>query len=148
MKGVLVVLFALVLPALATPDNDAVALWVQLVHGTHAAAEAQPASWKRIGPDLNKRLTGIFRWQEYWEVARAEIVAEPGRVAKTRLGSERDIAISFKSPTELEVRLYRNGHLVRKAHRTLKQNMTIMGGDADQKEAWFVVVRRDKPQAE
>jgi hypothetical protein len=146
MRRVLWIVLALSAPVMAGPENASLTLWVQLVHAAHAES-VQLAGWKPIGPDLNKRLSGVFRWSDYYEVARQEVAVEPGKVAKVRLQGERDVAISFKSPTEMEVRLYRDGRLVRKAQRSLKQRMTIMGGDSNQNEAWFVVVRRDKPQA-
>ena len=108
----------------------------------------QFAGWKPIGPELNKRLSNVFRWSEYYEVAREQVSVEPGKPAKVRLSGSRDVAISFQSPTEMEVRLYRDGTLVRKAKRKVKQQMTIMGGDSNMAEAWFVVVRRDKPEAQ
>jgi hypothetical protein len=146
MRRVLGILLALSAPVLAGPENASVTLWVQLVHATRGEA-VQFAGWKPIGPELNKRLSDVFRWSDYYEVARKEVAVEPGKLAKVRLVGEHDVAISFKSPTQMEVRLYRDGRLVRKAQRSLKQHMTIMGGDANQNEAWFVVVRRDKPQA-
>lgn len=144
MKSMVGFLLVLVGPLMAGPEHAAQSFWVQLVNA-HQSSVVQPAHWKPIGPDLNKRLSDVFRWREYYEVARQELQVEPGRIAKAKLGSEREIAITFKSPTELEVRLYRDGKLIRKAERNLHQKMTIMGGDGNEREAWFVVVRRDKP---
>ena len=147
MRRVLGILLALAAPVLTGPENSSVTLWVQLVHATRGDS-VQFAGWKSIGPELNKRLSDVFRWSDYYEVSRKEVAIEPGKITKIRLLGERDVAITFKSPTEMEVRLYRDGRLVRTAQRSLKQRMTIMGGDSNQnqKEAWFVVVRRDKPQ--
>lgn len=144
MRCVLGFLLAFSVPLMAGPENTSVTYWVQLVNATQAAT-VQPANWKPIGPELNKRLSDVFRWREYYEVARLELQVEPGRIAKAKLGSEREVAINFKSPTEMEVRLYRDGQLIRKSERNLHQKMTIMGGDGNEREAWFVVVRRDKP---
>jgi hypothetical protein len=144
MKSVLGFLLAFSVPLMAGPENASVTFWVQLVNANQAAS-VQPANWKPIGPELNKRLADVFRWREYYEVARQEVQVEPGKIAKAKLASEREVAISFKSPTELEVRLYRDGQLIRKAQRNLHQKLTIMGGDGNEREAWFVVVRRDKP---
>ena len=145
MRSVLGILLALSAPLLAGPENGTATLWVQLVHATQGDS-VQFAGWKPIGPELNKRLSDVFRWSDYYEVARREVAVEPGKLAKVRLEGDRDVAISFKSPTEMEIRLYRDGRLVRKALRPVKQRLTIMGGDSSQNEAWFVVVRRDKPK--
>jgi hypothetical protein len=145
MKSVVGILLALSVPLVAGPENTSLKLWVQLVHATQAAA-VQPANWKPIGADLNKRLTDVFRWRDYYEVARQEISVEPGKITKASLSKDREVVVTFKSPTELVVRLYRHGEMVRKAERGLNQKMTIMGGDANEREAWFVIVRPDKPQ--
>ncbi|HUR46825.1 MAG TPA: hypothetical protein VMZ27_13185 [Candidatus Saccharimonadales bacterium] len=147
MRVALGILLAFSAPLLAGPDNGAITLWVQLVHATRGET-VQFAGWKPIGPELNKRLSNVFRWSEYYEVAREQVSVEPGKPAKVRLSGSRDVAISFQSPTEMEVRLYRDGTLVRKAQRKVNQQMTIMGGDSNTAEAWFVVVRRDKPEAQ
>jgi hypothetical protein len=147
MKSAVGILLALAVPLIAGPESSSVKLWVQLVHAAKTPS-VQPAHWKPIGPELNKRLTDVFRWRDYYEVARQEISVEPGKITKTLLAKDREVVVTYKSPTELIVRLYRQGELVRKAERGLNQKMTIMGGDANDQEAWFVVVRRDKPKAE
>jgi len=146
MRVALGILLAFSAPLLAGPDNGAVLFWVQLVHATRGES-VQFAGWKPIGPELNKRLSNVFRWSEYYEVGREQVTVETGKLGKVRLAGGRDVAISFQSPTEMEVRLYRDGTLVRKAQRKVKQRMTIMGGDSNTSEAWFVVVRKDKPEA-
>jgi hypothetical protein len=144
MKRLVGFLLVLAVPLLAGPENGSIKLWVQLVHATQSAA-VQPANWKPIGPELSKRLTDVFRWRDYYEVARQEISVEPGKITKASLSKDREVVVTFKSPTEMIVRLYRQGTMVRKTERSLNQKMTIMGGDANDREAWFVVVRRDKP---
>lgn len=148
MKFLVGLLLALALPLSAAPDSTSVTLWVQWVCGTQAVDSVQPASWKPIGAELNKRFAKVFRWPTYYEVSRQEIAVEPGRMTRVHLGLDRDVAINFRSPSDLEVRLYHGGKLVRKAQRNLTQKMTIMGGDSSDREAWFLVVRRDKPKAE
>lgn len=145
MKSMVGFLVAIAMPLMAGPENASVKFWIQLVNGSQAAPAVQPAHWKPIGSDLNKRLSNVFRWRQYYEVARQEIQVEPGKIAKARLADAREVAITFKSPTELEVRLYRDGRLIRKSQRTLHHRMTIMGDDGNDREAWFVVVRRDQP---
>ena len=48
-------------------------------------------------------------------------------------------------PTVSEIRLYLNGNLVRVSRQSIQSGISIMGGDRETDESWFVVVRRDKP---
>jgi hypothetical protein len=129
----------------ASAEKDSTTLYVQLVLATN---EERPraADWKPIGPKLSKRISPVFRWKNYWEVARHTVAAEKGKATRVRLSDERELEIEPMEDGRLETRLHRGGKLVRKATHLSHQKMIIMGGDANGNDAWFVVVRREMPQ--
>jgi hypothetical protein len=142
--------FVLMLGLLALPGPSSEKVnshlyYAQLIRGTDSAAPVQP-HWKPIGSKLSHRLSPLFRWKHYWEVNRLAIAVEDHKPRKARLSSEREVEILLQPPKIAEVRLYRNGELQRASRQRLDTAMFIMGGERTADEAWFVVVRRDKPE--
>ena len=126
-------------------EKSSTTLYVQLVRATNEE-KPKEADWKPIGPKLSKRISPVFRWKNYWEVARHTLTVETGKVTRVRLNAEQELEIDRIADDRLEIRLYRNGKLARKSLESAQQKMSIMGGHAGDNEAWFVVVRREKPQ--
>jgi hypothetical protein len=57
------------------------------------------------------------------------------------------IEVQLISPDSREVRIFRDGRLVRKSRADARSDgISIHGGDTKADGAWFVVVRRDKPE--
>lgn len=108
-----------------------------------------PAKGARpIGPRLAEKLSPVFRWKYYWELELREI-AIPKELQKLKLPSGLWVEVGPIVKGEIEIRLYRGKDLVRKVrYRIQEDEMIIIGGDGEKRSAWFVVVRREKPQYE
>jgi hypothetical protein len=104
------------------------------------------ASWKPVGPKLQKRLSPVFRWDHYWEVNRLMVNVEPTKTKRLHLSKDREVEIVPRGEREIEIRVYRDGQMIRKSRQAADVKMSIMGGDREKDEAWFVVVRRDAPR--
>src|SRR5947207_12907777 len=65
-----------------------VTLYVQFIRGTNEQKPKQP-NWKLIGPKLSKRLSPVFKWQNYWEVSQQAIAVQPPKVAMMPLDESR-----------------------------------------------------------
>ena len=123
-----------------------VTLYVQFIRGTNEQKPKQP-NWKLIGPKLTKRLSPVFKWQNYWEVSQQAIAVYPGKVSMVPLDEIRRLELELVSPKEIEMRVYQNRNLTRKSRQPVQSDhMEIIGGSHERETCWFVVVRRDKPQ--
>lgn len=144
MKTVIGFLLLFGVHAACLAENKAETFYTQLIRGSDQ--EMPPdAKWKPVGPKLSKQFGPQFRWKNYWEVNRQSVSILPGKKARLRLNSQREIEIEVRNAEESEIRLFHDGKLVRKSRQALECKMTIMGGGADKIESWFIVVRRDKP---
>ncbi len=126
------------------PDGS-LTCYLQLVRGTNDP-KPQDVNWKPIGPKLSKRLATVFRWNYYWEVSCHPLSVTKAKPAKTRVGTEREVEIRLAGDNESELRLFRKGKLVRTSRQSLDARMHMTGWDREKDEAWFVVVRTEKPQ--
>jgi hypothetical protein len=127
--------------------GEPVVFHAQLIRGTD---QVQPPerTWRPVGPKLSQKLCPKFRWKFYWEVNRQTLSVPSGKATRIRLSPEREIEIDLSAGSESEIRLYTRGRQVRKSRQSLQANMTIMGGGWEEKDCWFIVVRRDKPSVD
>ncbi len=128
-------------PTEAAPPSTQI--YVQLIRGT---AGDKPASetWKPIGPILRARLQPVWRWSHYWEVRRETVNLVKQKSAKLRLNAELAVELEWTGDKQREIRLFRNGELTRR-HRDNLDDLKVLGGDRENGESWFVVVRADRP---
>jgi hypothetical protein len=118
---------------------------VQLVRGTNSERPEDP-KWKPVSAKLAKRLSPVFRWKNYWAVDQRTVKVANNKPARAVLSNDRILEIQLVSPDISEIRLYRKGALVRKSRQSAQARFSIMGGDGEQGQCWFVVVRNIDPQ--
>jgi hypothetical protein len=128
-------------------ETEPVKFHVQLIYATNSDKPPQKG-WKKVGPKLQKKLSPVFKWKELWEVSRTEVSVPAGQGAKAKLTAERELEIRFQKDGRLELLLYRNAEVVRKMKNMAANERIIMGGESTDRDAWFAVVRRDKPSTE
>ena len=125
-----------------------VTLYVQFIRGTNEQKPKQ-ANWKLVGPKLSKRLSPVFKWQNYWEVSQQAVGVYPGKVAMVPLDESRRLELELVNAKEVEMRVYQNRNLTRKPRQPIhSSHMEIIGGSRERETCWFVVVRHDKPQTQ
>src|SRR5205814_6072210 len=118
-----------------------VTLYVQFIRGTNEQKPKQP-NWKLIGPKLSKRLSPVFKWQNYWEVSQQAIAVQPAKVAMVPLDESRRLELELVNGKEIEMRVYQNRNLTRKARQPVRSDhMEIIGGSRERETCWLVVVR-------
>jgi len=146
MKPILFAVMALLAGACladAAPAGD-ITFYVQLIQGTDA--DAPPAAGATlVGDALSHRLQ-MFRWKNYWEVKRQTIQLSTGAKIRRHLTRQRDVEIALTTPTDMTVAIFLDGKLTRKRAQPVNTAFYIAGGDNEEAQSWFVVVRRDKPQ--
>ena len=144
MKRLLLVVLLLgVWCGLARADTNAVTYFVQLIVATNG--EKPDAAKTKVGPKLQKQLSPVFQWADYWEVSRKTVAATRGKHSRIRLDKERELELEHVSGDRLVLRLFRDGKLVRKMKGLIPKCRVVMGGDSSHDQAWFIVVRRDEP---
>ena len=127
-----------------TADQEPVVAYVQLIRGTDKP-QPEKTHWKPIGPKLAEKLGPVFRWPHYYEVRRETAKIYPDKVSRVSLADDRVLEIELLKG-QSELRLYRNGKLARRSRQPFDSKLAIMGGDGEQDQSWFVVVRKDKPK--
>ncbi|MGP8236145.1 MAG: hypothetical protein ACLQVW_12125 [Limisphaerales bacterium] len=125
-------------------QGQAVTFYVQLIRGTDAITPPSPEA-RLVGPALDQRLR-VFKWRNYWETIRRTIVLKPGSKSRQRLTPQREVEIALTSPQDMTVSIYKEGKLSRRRKQAANTAFFIAGGDRDNTESWFIVVRRDNPE--
>lgn len=118
-------------------------VYVQFIWGTDR--EAQNSAWHEIGPKLSRKLSPVFRWKHFWELDRKKVSLPPKKLTRVDLQGDRKLELQLVNPGEMEVRLYRRSGLVTKTRHTYTGQMFILGGEEDNRESFFVVIRPDAP---
>ncbi|HEY6167949.1 MAG TPA: hypothetical protein VI454_07920 [Verrucomicrobiae bacterium] len=140
LVALLVLGFQFVPSAKETPYT----FYVQFIRATNDEQPGNP-EWKQLGPKLSGSLSPVFRWEHYWEVSRSGVAVSKGQSRRVQLGSDRELRIRVTPDARVELQHYWKGELRRKFVRELDDKMCIFGGDRGDNDAWFIVVRRDKP---
>ena len=142
----LITLLAAQTTSRAAAEPPVTTLYVQFIRGTNEQKPKQ-SNWKLIGPKLSKRLSPVFKWQNYWEVSQQAVAVYPGKVSMVPLDETRRLELELVNAKEIEMRVYQNRNLTRKSRQPVQSDrMEIIGGSHERETCWFVVVRRDKPQ--
>jgi hypothetical protein len=118
-------------------------LYVQFILGTDKACPQ--ASCREVGPKLSRKLSPVFRWKHFWEIDRKKLVVQPKKTTRIELAGDRKIEIVLTRADEAEVRLYRRSGLITKTRHTFGGRMSILGGEEDTHDSFFIVVRSDEP---
>lgn len=126
-------------------DVPAVTFYVQLVRGSDVDSPPTPDA-RLIGAKLDHRLHDVFKWKNYWEVKREIVTVKTGDKVRKRMSKEREVEIALSGSRDMMVSIYAQGKLTRKRQQSIDTVFYIAGG-ADAAEPWFIVVRRDNPDA-
>ena len=136
--------FAFAFLGVARAQEPAVTYYVQLIRSSNSEQPPQAGS-RRVGAKLAGTFCGVLKWKSYWEICQRETAVTPGRTAKVLLSNGRGVEIDLCKRGKRTVTAFQNGKLVDRTVGPVSETMTLIGGDHDQKSAWFIVVRRDKP---
>lgn len=132
------------LGAMASADQGRT-IYVQFIRGTDQACTG--ANCREIGPKLSRKLSPVFRWKHFWEVDRKKLSVSK-KITKMELPGDRKLEIQFTKADEIEVRLYRRTGLVTRTRHPTNNPLCVLGGEEENHESFFVVVRQDEPNAE
>jgi hypothetical protein len=125
-------------------QERAITYYVQLIRSSDSE-QAPQAESRRVGTKLAGTFCGVLKWKNYWEICQRKAEVIPGRATMVRLSNGREVQIDLSRRGKRTVTAFQNGRLVDRTIVPAGEAMTLIGGDRDQKSAWFIVVRRDKP---
>jgi hypothetical protein len=144
---VLLLVIVLLGPAAArSAEVSTFSFYVQLVRGSDADTPPSPDA-VRVGVEVGRRLHGVFRWKNYWEMKRQHVLLSEGKTVRAQMSPHLDVEISVPGNQEMVVCIYADGKLIRQRHQAVQTRFYITGGDNDDAQSWFIVVRRDEPGA-
>jgi len=146
MKRILLALLLMGTPLAHGADVPAVTFYVQLIRGSDADTPPEPQA-RLIGPKLDRRLHDVFKWKNYWEIKREVIMLKTGASVRKRMTPQREIELTWPGPKNMTVSIYLDGKLTRKREQSIDTAFYIAGGDSGAAQCWFIVVRRDNPDA-
>src|ERR1700728_1319624 len=137
MLAVAVLLVGAHLAACASPEGTT--FYLQLIQGTDA--DTPPAAGATlVGDALSHRLQ-MFRWKNYWEVNRQTVQLRTGARIRRHMTHQPDVKIALTPPTDMTVCIYTDGKLTRRRMQPVDTAFYIAGGNNDESQSWFIVVR-------
>jgi hypothetical protein len=143
MKRSFWLLLFLLAPLWAHAADDV--FYVQVIRGSND--EKPPESQaKAVGPKMSQVLTPVFKWKYYWLVSEQEVTVASNKVSKLSV-QVRDLEIQVMPEEQVEVKLFEKGKLMRTSRQKISPSAPlVMGGSPNDNNAWFIIVRKDKPQ--
>jgi hypothetical protein len=117
----------------------------ELVWGT-SGDKPPDQELKPITPELKKRLQRVFKWRNYFQIARKEFVVSPTRGARVQMSRDCVLEVAALAGGDFEIQLFGKGVLVVKKKQPIIPGETIvLGGDDKNDNAWFVVLNVVRP---
>lgn len=123
-------------------DPGDVGLEALLVWGTNDPRSPDP-NHKPVPPAVAGKLKKQFKWTHYFEVNRKQFTASSRKASRVSMSRECEIRVRVLKGDKVELQLYGRGELVGKVTQGLPRNeLLVMGGNAENLTAWFVVLSR------
>jgi len=118
-------------------------LEAQLIWGTNDPKSPDPRH-KPVEEQVARKLKELpFKWTHYFEVNRKEFTVTRQEPRKVTLSEECEIRVRQLEDEQVELTLYGRGKRVGRISQKLpKSEMLVLGGNAPNYTAWFVVLRR------
>lgn len=117
---------------------------VQLIWGTNGDKPKDKAL-KEVDPQLQKKLKGVFKWKNYFEVNKKALSVPKETAQRLTLSDKCDIEVEDLGSSRAEVRLFGEGTLVlKKAQTVVPGEMIVVAGNSKDDTAWFVVLTPSK----
>lgn len=139
-------LLALLLSPALLPAADApagVKLELQLIWGTDADTSPDPTH-KLIEADLASKFKhSPYKWKNYFQVKRRTITVPPETLQKLEMSKDCTLEIRNVGDNRMEVKLFGKDKekFVSKHTEPLTNYPLIIGGNAGNDTAWFIVIK-------
>ncbi len=115
-------------------------LQAQLIWGTDGE-KPQDQDLKDLDLATLKKLKGVFKWKNYFEVSRQNFKVPISLKKRIRMSPKCDVEVENQGDSAVEVNLYGEGKLVVKKKQMLKVGeLLVLAGDDKNNTAWFVIL--------
>lgn len=129
------------IPSSLAGGEEGVVLQAQLVWATEGEKPSEK-DYKQVDAVTRNKLRGVFRWREYYEIARKEFTVLAKEISRVRLSPKCEIEVERLARETFEVKLFGEGRMVVKKRQSLKPaELLVLAGDDKNDTAWFVVIR-------
>ncbi len=119
-------------------------LEAQLLWGTDDTKPPPGKDYKPVEPELKKKLNRFLKWKNYFQVRQTNFVVAASELKRVKISEKCEIDVKNLDNNLLEVTLYGKGKEVMKRKQALPRGeIAVVGGDAPNSTAWFVVIKRD-----
>lgn len=146
MKPLLIALLMIGAPLAYGADAPGMTYYIQLIRGSDQDAPPDPQA-HAIGTRLDHKLHDIFKWKNYWEVKRETVTLTSGSKVRKAMSAQREVEIDWTHPRNMTISLYTDGKLTRKRQQSVETKFYIAGGDKEGADCWFIIIRKDNPDA-
>lgn len=118
-------------------------LEAQLIWGTNDKTSPNPKH-KAVEREVEKKLNRLpFKWSNYFAVNRKQFAVSPAETERVKLSDDCEISVKQAAGGQVEVTLLGKGKQVGKVTQALPKNeLLVLGGNAPNFTAWFVVLRQ------
>ncbi|MCS7091211.1 MAG: hypothetical protein RMN51_03040 [Verrucomicrobiota bacterium] len=118
-------------------------LEAQLIWGTNEPKSPNP-DHKPVEQKVAQKLKDLpFKWSHYFEVTRKTFTVRKNDSRQVTLSEECEIHVRQLEDDQVELTLFGKGKRVGRITQKLpKSEMLVLGGNAPNYTAWFVVLRR------
>lgn len=97
---------------------------------------------KDVDPALKEKFKKIFKWKNYYEVSRTNVVAKAGQSKHFTLSKKCDVKLHLTESEGMEVEMFGEGKSVYKGKHSMPvKDILILAGDDKNATAWFVVLK-------
>ncbi|MBI3881894.1 MAG: hypothetical protein HY301_17765 [Verrucomicrobia bacterium] len=111
----------------------------QLIWGTNDEKSPEP-SHKEVDAALRKRLNGVFKWQNYFEVSRQAVSVPLKKTVRLKLSGDCEVEVTNQGGNQIQAKLFGKGEFqICKTHVMKADEIFSVAGHAKNGTAWFVV---------
>jgi hypothetical protein len=139
-------LLSLVLPALAG-DKETMTIDARLIWGTNDRKSPDPRH-KAVNPELARKLQNCLKWENYFLVNEQLTNIAVGSSKAIKMSEHCTVEVKNLGKRRMEVRLIGDGKVVGNTNYIDEGRDLILGGDAENNTAWFVLLRSSGPDAD
>ncbi len=139
LVAIVVFLFCL---AAVKAGNDELKLQATLIWGTNGTKPKDPGL-KDVEPETAKKLRGVFKWKNYYEVGRTNLTVAVGTGKMVTMSPKCEVSVQNLGKSKVAVELYGEGKmLVQKRQPITAGELLVLAGDDKNDTAWFVILNR------
>ena len=136
----LLILATIAFSAWAGVKDDSLRLRTQLIWGTNDEKSPNPEH-KELDSTLRKKLGGVFKWKNYFEVNNQVVSIPPKGAKRVKLSPKCEVEIKNLGGGQIAAKLFGEGkQQADQRYNTALKEPLVLGSHDKNQNAWFVVL--------